>query len=191
MKKHSTWKIFFASLAFACFVISCSDSTSTEETTESTVIQNAPDRDQLLRKISELEKKALTSAGTLDTSVANELLQSYQEFYTHYNKDSASAEMLFHGADVARGLGKYRKCIELLTNLHDGYPSFKKRDEVAFLIAFTWDANVKDTARAIRGYNQVVEFYPRSPWAVEAQNNIRLLQMTEKELLEFLKKQNS
>ena len=149
------------------------------------------DKAELLQHISDLEKSAMASSGFLDTTVANQLLNSYQEFYTHFNSDTLSAQMLFRGADIARGLGRYRKTIELLTNLHDGFPNYSRRDEVAFLIAFTWDANLKDTTRAVRGYNQVIDLYPESRWSEEARNNIRFLQMTESELLEFLKKKNS
>gem|GEM_PF-579771 len=187
----------FSVLIFACstVMISCgggnqssphgdsaADSLATRSVHPSTAIMKD--------SITQLEKRTFSSDGKMDRSIAVKLLRLYQDYYNFHPDDAEAPHYLFKAADVARGMGKYKLTIDLLTNLHDGFTQYPNRDEVAFLVAFTYDANLRDTTKAIKAYGKVMELYPKSSWASEAKSNIVLLQMTEQELIQFLEDKN-
>lgn len=149
-----------------------------------------PTTEALKDSIALLEKKAFATDGKIDRAVAVNLLRVYQDYYNFHPDDADAPACLFKAADVARGLDKYKLSIDLLTNLHDAYTQYPRRDEVAFMIAFTYDAHLHDTLKAIDAYNKMIELYPKSGWVDDAQFSIRNLQMSKEELIKFLEEQN-
>jgi tetratricopeptide (TPR) repeat protein len=139
---------------------------------------------ELADEITRLE--ALQKDSADNKTIASELMRKYQDFYNFYPDDQRSANYLFRAADVARGMKKSKVCIDLLTTLHDAFPSNPKRDQIAFLVAFEYEQGLRDTVSAKTHYQKVIELYPESHWAREAETNLTLLEMTEAEMLEFL-----
>ncbi|MBL7942829.1 MAG: hypothetical protein JNM00_08690 [Flavobacteriales bacterium] len=143
-----------------------------------------PTAAELSDEITRIETLLKDSAN--NKTIASELMRKYQDFYNFYPDDQHSANYLFRAADVARGMKKPKVCIDLLTTLHDAFPSNPRRDQVAFLVAFEYEQGLRDTVTAKAHYQKVIELYPESPWAREAETNLTLLEMTEAEMLEFL-----
>jgi TolA-binding protein len=97
---------------------------------------------------------------------------------------------LLDAARVADAMGKYDKAIELLGNYHDAVEDKSKKAESAYLVAFIYDAHLKNEKKAIDYYNKVIDLYPDSPWAQQAKSALHLVGKSDEELLEFLKEKN-
>ena len=173
----------------ACLVIvlaacgSYSNTTSAEE-------KKAEQKEVWSKEIAELEEKMASSKDSLPRSVATDLLAHYVDYINAYHSDSASVRYTYEAANVAAGLGKFQKSIELLTNYHEGYPNAKDRDRAVYLIAFLYDSQLKDEKNAIKYYNKVIELYPDSPYAQQAQDALRWVGLSDEEILKRIEGQN-
>jgi len=118
------------------------------------------------------------------------LLIEYQNYYNKNVTDSLSAHYLLEAAKLAEGIGKYQKAIDLLFNYHEAFKWAPQRDFVVFRIAFIYDEHLKNKAQAEHFYNQVIQLYPTSVWAEQAKAALSILNMTDEQLLDYLKAQN-
>jgi hypothetical protein len=55
------------------------------------------------------------------------------------------------------------------------------------LTAFTYDEDLNESELAKEAYEKVIEKYPGDLWAVQAEQRLATVGMTDEELLEFLK----
>jgi TolA-binding protein len=126
----------------------------------------------------------------IDRTVGLRLLRAYQTYYNQHPQDSLGKSFLLDAARVADAMGKYDKAIELLGNYHDAVEDKSKKAESAYLVAFIYDAHLKNEKKAIDYYNKVIDLYPDSPWAQQAKSALHLVGKSDEELLEFLKEKN-
>ncbi len=75
--------------------------------------------------------------------------------------------------------------------MHDGFPNYERRVEAAFLIGFIYESVLNDRTRAEEYYTKVVELYPESTWAQEAQSSLKLLYLTDEEKIKMFMEQNA
>lgn len=137
---------------------------------------------------SEIEKLELRSKSdsALTRPEALRLLNIYQDRYNLTPSDSISISGLFEAARIADGLGKFDKAIELLGVFHDATKDSDKRAEAAFLVAFIYDAHLKNVNKATDYYNKVIQLYPTSSWAQQAKDALHLVGKSDEELIRFL-----
>lgn len=144
--------------------------------------------DELQSSIESLEDE-VNALTTQDVDLKRNLLGNYTSFANKYPQDDMTAEYLFRAGKLANEIGKPRKAIDLLMNAHDGHPKFDKRTETAFLIGFIYENVLNDRIKAQEAYEKVIEFYPESPWAADAQSSIELLYLTDaQKILKFKEK---
>ncbi len=166
------------------FSIACNDSGNT------TKLESHPAvTDPVLIEIYDLEKKTQNDT-VLDRNLGLRLLRAYQTYYNQNGTDSLSLHYLFEAARVADALGKYDKAIDMLISYHDLIRNEDKRAESAFLVAFIYDAHLKNSEKAIEYYNKVIEHYPKSIWADQAKAALHLVTMSDDDLIQFLDQKN-
>lgn len=154
-------------------------------------VEDAEAKATMRDDIGRLRAQTFEQEVRMDRAVGHDLMKTYIAFANSYPQDSLTAEYLFQAASIGQALGKYRKSIELLSNVHDGYPTFNKRVESLFLIAFTYQRDMNDRIMAEKYYQQVIENYPESIWAEQAQASLATLNLTDDQLLDFLEEQNA
>lgn len=140
--------------------------------------------------ITEMEETVAADKARQDVESRQRLLVAYADFANKFNQNSMTPEYLFRAGKLANEMGKSRRAIEYLTNLHDGFPNYEKRTEAAFLVGFIYENMLNDREMAQRAYEKVIEFYPESHWAGEAQASIELLYLTDEQKIAKFKKQN-
>lgn len=173
----------------ACLVVvlaACGSDSNTTSADE----KKAEQKEVWSKEIAELEEKMASSKDSLPRTVATDLLAHYVDYINTYHSDSASVRYTYEAANVAAGLGKFQKSIELLTNYHEGYPNAKDRDRAVYLIAFLYDSQLHDEKSAIKYYNKVIELYPNSPYAKQAQDALRWVGLSEEEILKKIEEIN-
>lgn len=177
---------FFLLAAVALHLSSCDNSQGGEATSSK---PKEIITDPLLIEINDMEAKAKADT-VFDRNTGLRLLQAYQTYYNKNGKDSLSLHYLFEGARVADALGKYQKSIDMLANYHDLIGDENKKAEAAFLVAFIYDAHLKDSKSAIEYYNKVIERYPKSQWADQAKAALHLVNKSDEDLIKFLDEKN-
>jgi tetratricopeptide (TPR) repeat protein len=171
---------------------SCGDEQEKSITIASAEDQNKKDQmitDPVLYEIRDMETRSKKDS-VIDRTVGLRLLRAYQTYYNQHPQDSLGKSFLLDAARVADAMGKYDKAIELLGNYHDAVEDKSKKAESAYLVAFIYDAHLKNEKKAIDYYNKVIDLYPDSPWAQQAKSALHLVGKSDEELLEFLKEKN-
>ena len=176
-------------MLLAVVLFSC-NSANEEVKPEITANPTEEEYEKLSDKIVELEEIVDADVDRKEMKARKQLLIAYANFANNFHEDEKAPEYLFRGAKLANELGKPRRAIEYLTNLHDGYPSFDKRTEAAFLVGFIYENVLNDKELAQKAYEKVIEFYPDSKWAEEAKNSIQLLYLTDEEKIRKFQEQN-
>jgi tetratricopeptide (TPR) repeat protein len=175
-------KRFFYLLFF--FIVAC------ESANESPAVGNtSPALSSLQSEIHALELR-LKSDSALTRPEALRLLNIYQDRYNLIPRDSAAISGLFEAARIADGLGNFDKAIELLGVFHDTSLNPERRAEAAFLVAFIYDAHVKNAGKATDYYNKVIEMYPASSWAQQAKDALHLVGKSDDELIRLLEEKS-
>ncbi|MGF1565264.1 MAG: tol-pal system YbgF family protein [Flavobacteriales bacterium] len=144
-----------------------------------------------LEQILDLEEQVQAETTGQDIKLRQRLLVSYADYANYHHEEPEVPEFLFRSAKLAVEIGKPRKAIEHLVNLHDGYPKYERRTEAAFMIAFIYESVLNDRIRAEEYYNKVIEFYPESIWAEDAKASLKLLYLTDEEKIKMFMEQNA
>ena len=119
-----------------------------------------------------------------------DLLRTYANFANYCRTDSLTPEFLMRRADLLRGEGKVRAAIKQFKDIHDGYPSFSRKVDCAFIAAFLYETELNDKEMAEKLYLQVIELYPDSHLAGVAKVAIEHLRETPTEMIERLRNSN-
>ncbi len=163
-----------------------SDRGKADTATNSAVSSNDP----LLIEINDLQAK-VNSDTTFDRTKAIRLFRAYQEFYNAHPKDTVAGNYLFEAANLAQKMDKHQRAIELFITFHDGFPGSHRCDDAVYNVAYIYDAKLNDKQKATEYYKKVIELYPQSMWAEQARGALLLVNMSDEELLKFLKEKNS
>lgn len=145
--------------------------------------------DPTLIEIRDLEQKNKNNPDP-DKATLLRLLKAYQEYYNRHSTDTVAGNYLFEAANIAQKLDKHQKAIELFTNFHDGFPKSSRCDKAAYNIAYIYDEKLNDKKNAELYYNKVIELYPNSMWAGEARAALKILNMSDEELIRYLEEKN-
>lgn len=103
--------------------------------------------------------------------------------------DTLAADPLYKAAEVARGLNDSRQAADIYRKLYDRYPNYSKAPEALFMLAFTYDENLKDYDRARATYEEFLAKHPDHFFAKDAPLMIKNLGKTSEELLKELESQ--
>jgi tetratricopeptide (TPR) repeat protein len=177
----------FIIVSLAC--VACGDTHPADqaENRASAMTQEAADK---ITAIEALEAQVSADSSGQNLRLRQQLLVAYSDFINFNNAEEMTPEYLFRAAKLANEVGKPRKAIEHLINLHDGFPKYPRRTEAAFLIAFLYENMLNDREMAEKYYEKVVELYPESTWAEDAKASLKLLYLTDEEKIAKFIEQN-
>jgi tetratricopeptide (TPR) repeat protein len=148
-------------------------------------------RDSLSGVISTLESKVDLLDTTFDKQEARKLLGAYQSYYNNNTKDSLGGMFLYKAARLAHAMRNYRQAINLFTNYHDGFPNNPNRADAALIIGIIYEQDLRDKKSAKDAYQRVVELHPNTQQAKDAQSLLMLVDMSNDEMIDWLREQNN
>lgn len=149
------------------------------------------EKDALAVRIDSLENVLFSQETNVDKEVAAQLLQSYIKFTDTYPIDERTPDYLYKGAGIARGVGVHSRALQMYQRILTDYPEFEKQAETQFLIAFTFDNDLKRTEKAKEEYNKVIDQYPDHEFAEQARERLKTIDMSDEELIEMFMQQNA
>ena len=140
--------------------------------------------------IKDLEKEVWTNSLEASDESKRKLLVAYSEWGNYFRDDDSTPEYLFQAGRLAVDLNRPKRAVELFTEVHDGFPDFDKRIESAYMVGHIYDQMLNDRELASKAYLKIVEFYPESKWADQAQMVNDQLYISDEEIIKMLEEKN-
>ena len=112
--------------------------------------------------------------------------------YAEENPEAADApEYLFKAVEISINTKQdAQQSIDLVNRLVTNYPEFEKNPVALFMLAtFVYDEQQHNLDKAREAYQQIVDQYPDSPFARDAEISISQLGMTPDELIKMFESQ--
>ncbi len=173
-------------LSLVFILAACQDGTSESSSKENTDRQTA-----LIQEIDSLENVLENDQWRPNNPAVPTLMQSYTKYSELYPGDlEKSPEYLYKSAALARSVQLPVKAIKIYDKILVDYPKWMKAPEVAFLLAFTYDEDLKEPDLAKEAYQKLIQDFPGDHWAVQAEQRLVTIDMSDDELLEFLNSQS-
>lgn len=154
------------------------------------LISNTEDARRLRALIDSLEKIVYNENFDLNENSSSHLMEAYKEYTTKFVGDKKlTPEYLYKSAAISRGVGLPIKAIKLYDQILTDYPKYERNPEVAFLLAFTYDEDLKQPERAKEAYQELLEKYPDDMWADQARARLESIDKSDDELIKsFIEK---
>lgn len=164
---------------FACFLVACQSS-------------QASKKEDALTKIDSLEKVITADPDVVkNMKSANELLVQMEAYAKAYPTDTVIPDMLLKAGEIARGLGKYDKAIELLQTVWTKFEHHRLAPPALFLQSFTYDNDLQDSTMAVKYYQEFLKRYPDNQLASQVQQLMTVVGKSPDELVRSYKAQNN
>ena len=145
-------------------------------------------------------KKMLSEAKKMDSILLNEIevnktsannaIKAFSDFAFYCQSDTMCPIYLIKTAQVARVINNIPQAKVALDQCINTYPNFRNRPAAMFLLAQLYDENtyLNNEAEAKKIYEEIINEYPKSDWALSAKGAINFIGKSDEEILKELKK---
>ena len=135
----------------------------------------------------DLKKAELTllgEQGDLNKEAAPAVVEKFCKFVEQSPDDATAPEGLFKAMQIDIKLEESEKAIELCNKLVEDYPTFEHNPAALMMTASeVYDGQLHDLDKARATYEKVINDYPDSDWAKNAERMIEFLGLTPEEIL--------
>jgi len=194
--------IFPLALIVALVFYSCGSNNSAAEETvaEESVISGAfaPAYEALQREGSAAEVGGLlmqrfpaisdANSGALNEEESRNFVLLAEKLADKYPEDTLAALPLYRAAEVVRALSDPKKAAAIYERIHNDYPDFSKAPESLFMLAFTYDEDLKNYDLAKATYEKFMKLYPDNVFAESTPMLLENLGKSDEEILQQLEK---
>ena len=120
--------------------------------------------------------------GTLNEEEAPKVAKKYCQFVKQNPNDTTVVKWLFHAMEINVMLKDADKSVELCDQLLQQYPQSKWAPMSLILLgSYVYEDMLNDTAQAHAAYQKLIDNYPESHLAADAQKCIEYLGLSEEE----------
>lgn len=142
-------------------------------------------------EIDSLEQVVYDDDFTFDPEVVLYLKNRYDKFAERFGGDEdKSPEYLYKSGALSRTLGKPTDAVKTYRRILTKFDGYSRAPEVQFLIAFTYDEDLRQKELAREAYNDVIKNFPGDHWAVQAERRLETLDMTDEEMVRYFMERN-
>ena len=129
---------------------------------------------------------------TVNPEAAAQAVVTYSKYVEENPEAANAADYLFKAIEVSVNTKqKPQQSIDLVNRLVSNYPKFDKTPVALFMLAtFVYDEQMHDLDKARETYQCIIDNYPDSPFAKDAEISITQLGMTPEELIRMFEEQN-
>jgi len=187
--------LFFLSLLFTSCnptsekVTTKPDGDSITKVPEPIAKTEVPAKEDLLKKIIELEKELYT-AQELNEDKAKKMISLYESYYQNYFKDYRCADYLFKAGELAENINQPYRAIGFYTKCYEEYPAYKLNDLCLFRMANLYDFKLNNYIKAKALYMEVKVKFPKSDLAKDADAAIKMMGKSDREVIKEFEKKN-
>lgn len=143
--------------------------------------------------LAEIEKRevAYKEKKTINGRSAFLLMEAYVAFSERFKNRENADEYLFKAGEIAMGEEMTVEAIRYLTRLYDEFPSFDKRANGLFLLAFVQENYAKNLDEAKRIYELFLAEFPNHEMADDAKASIENLGKSPEEIIREFERKDS
>jgi len=152
-----------------------------------------PTETEIIESMRQLHEELFREKGnSLNQLNATTLLDQALLFEARFQSSENRLEALKYGEAAARGMGHLTEANKFLKIILKENPEIEDRPFYLSLRAHTLN-ELGQPKEATKIYQQIVDEFPGTDWAVDAQGNLTgaSIEMTDEEMIEFLDKVNS
>lgn len=184
-------QVYLITIFAGVLLFSCQPPAS--EQVKEDLLSNTEDKRRLIALIDSMEVIVYSEDFDLHESSSANLMEAYNEYATKFVVDQKrTPEYLYKSAAISRGVGLPVKAVKLYDKILADYPGYERNPEVAFLLAFTFDEDLKQPERAKEAYEDLIEKYPGDMWAEQATARLDNIDKSDEELIKsFMEKKES
>lgn len=186
MMRILMFSILFGGMAFAA---GCGNGNQGDE--GEGLITDTEKHRRMKAEIDSLEQIVYDDDFTFDPEVVSDLKHRYEKFARRFGGDEEkSPEYLYKAGALSRALGKPTDAVKTYRLLLTKFSGYARAPEVQFLIAFTYDEDLREKALAEDAYKEVINKFPGDHWALQAERRLETLHMTDEEMVRFFMERN-
>jgi len=157
-----------------------------EEKKSSGLITDTEKHRMMQAEIDSLEQIVYADDFEFDKEQVVALRNTYDEFASRFSGDETkSPEYLYKSAALSRAVGKPTEAIKTYQHILTKFKGFDRNPEVQFLIAFTYDEDIRERSLAKESYREVIEKFPGDHWAIQAERRLETIDMTDEEMIRY------
>ena len=124
---------------------------------------------------------------TVNESVAPQVAEKYCTYVKQHPDDSLSAQWLYHAMEINVLLKNADKSAKLCDQLLKQYPQSEWAPMSLFLLgSYVYEDQLNDTAMAHQTFQKLIDTYPESPLAQDAEKSIEYLGLTPEEIMALI-----
>ena len=124
---------------------------------------------------------------TVNEAVAPQVAETYCQFVKQNPNDSTAAQWLYHAMEINVLLKDADKSVELCDQLLEQYPQSEWAPMSLFLLgSYIYDDQLSDTAMAHQTFQRLIDEYPESALADDAQKAIEYLGLSPEEIMTLI-----
>lgn len=137
------------------------------------------------------KEDSLFDHAAFDQGSADMMIAEYKAYAQAFPLDSMAPEYLFRAAGMHKSNHQPELAIKLYDWVADNYQSWRRRPDVLYMKALTYDDDLDQDGEAKRIYEQVINEYPEHPFARDARAMIENLGLTDEEIIAKFKAMNA
>ncbi len=146
-------------------------------------------KETLLDEIAQFEKVLLQEGdATKEKETAMAMVEKCEQYASAFPNDSATPNLLFKAADVARGAKDYGKAVQLWGQLWRTYPGHPQAPMALFLQGFTFDSDLQDVKMASKYYTEFLGKYPEDSLAAQVKQLLQVVETSPSDLIKQFEK---
>lgn len=142
--------------------------------------------DQRVTLMNDFEQLADSETGMLNQEASADFVAAARALSDQFPNDTLVALPLYRSAEISRSLGKPQETIDTYQKILERYPTFHKAAEAQFMLAFSYDEDLKDIEKARQAYTEFIKQHPDHTFADDAQMLLSNLGKTDEEILREL-----
>lgn len=147
--------------------------------------------DEQLTQIDSL-KKQISREKSIDKTTAERLIFAYRQFVDSFPSHFRTPELMMELSDVYYGQRQFKNQAQTLRHIIENHPDYKKIDVCYYMLAHILDSEFDERVEAKKFYSGLLEKYPRSVFAADAEARMKTIDsLSFNQLIEAITKQNT
>ncbi|MFO8055573.1 MAG: tetratricopeptide repeat protein [Bacteroidales bacterium] len=150
--------------------------------------EKSPEENQ--EAIEDLEESLYQSTAAMDKDTVNLLVKKYDAYAKRYPEDSLAQQYLFRAARLKMAVEDFEGGLKYLEKIEAKYPDSDLLPAVLLLKGNIYGDYLNDFDKAEKAYQRIVDEYPASEFARDAEISIRNLGKSLDELIREFEEKN-
>lgn len=126
------------------------------------------------------------ATGTLNVRQSQEFTRIARELADKFPGDTVVAMPFYRSAEVVRAMNDPKRAATIYKDVYERFPDFSRAPEAMFMLAFTYDEDLKDYESAKATYTDFIKKHPNHSFADDTEMLLKNLGKSDEEILKEL-----